>query len=305
MSRQHVRSQVRIGTLIALLCVLVTVPFVPILAGGFVNWDDRLNFVSNPEYRGLGWANIRWAWTTFHVGIYQPLAWMLFGLQYCIFGMRPWGYHLASLILHVTTVAAVFGLLAGLLKRASPGTSRSDLWLASAVATVFWAVHPLRVEVVAWVSCQGYLPSTLLSVLSVWAYMLADREEVASRRRWFVCSLALYTGALLCKPISLGLPVVLLLLDCYPLGRIQDARGLRNRIREKWPFFLIAIVFIGISLASKRESMPPSYHLSLELRPGDSMTLAELKRISSDPSGIESKAMRNDASGAARTTTGP
>ncbi|MGO9600342.1 MAG: tetratricopeptide repeat protein [Isosphaeraceae bacterium] len=250
----------------AALVVLTALPFLPVLHNGFVNWDDQLNFESNTAYRGLGWGNIHWAWTTFHVGVYQPFAWMLFGLQYLVFELRPWGYHATSLLLHTMVTAALFGLFVALLRRTRITHDQRTIALAAALASLLWAVHPLRVEVVAWVSCQGYLPGTLLSVLSVWAYLLARREGIASRRRWLVCSLALYTGSLLCKPISLGLPVVLMILDFYPLGRIQDPRGLRTGIREKWPFFLVAIMFVGISLASKREAMPPSYHLGNSAR---------------------------------------
>jgi tetratricopeptide (TPR) repeat protein len=247
--------------------VLAIAPFLSILTSGFVNWDDYQNFETNSAYRGLGWSNLKWSWTTFYLGIYQPLAWILFGLQYCLFGMRPRGYHLASLVLHMLTVVAVFGLLVELLQHAIPGGSRPDIWLASAVSTALWAVHPLRVEVVAWVSCQGYLPGTLLAILSVWAYLLAHRMRVKLFPRWFVCSLALFIGSLLCKPVSLGLPVVLQILDFYPLGRIQDRRSLRKGIWEKWPFFLVALVFVGISFASKREAMPPSYHPGTLARP--------------------------------------
>ncbi len=75
----------RIGTALAppVLLIVVSLPaFLPILGNGFVTWDDDKNFIQNPSYRGLAPSNISWAWTTFHLGVYQPLAWMLFELQY-------------------------------------------------------------------------------------------------------------------------------------------------------------------------------------------------------------------------------
>src|SRR4051812_17068401 len=71
------------------------VAFYPVLSSGFVDWDDLDNFTNNFAYRGLGWHQLRWDWTTFHLEVYQPLAWMAFSLQYAIWGLDPRGYHLA------------------------------------------------------------------------------------------------------------------------------------------------------------------------------------------------------------------
>src|SRR6185312_6623182 len=82
------------------LILLVAVAFLPALDNGFVDWDDELNFLKNSQYRGLGWPQVRWAWTTFHLGVYQPLAWLLLEAQYVIFRLDARGYHLVSLLLH-------------------------------------------------------------------------------------------------------------------------------------------------------------------------------------------------------------
>ena len=87
----------QIGAIAAppLLLVLATLPaFLPILDNGFVAWDDDKNFLANPSYRGLGLSNITWAFSTFHLGVYQPLAWILFGLEYTACGLNPRGYHI-------------------------------------------------------------------------------------------------------------------------------------------------------------------------------------------------------------------
>src|SRR5262245_46965950 len=82
------------------LNLLVRCAFAPCLENDFVSWDDRENFLDNPHFRGLGWPQVCWAWTTFRIGVYQPLGWMLLEAQYALFGLQPRGYHLTSLIFH-------------------------------------------------------------------------------------------------------------------------------------------------------------------------------------------------------------
>jgi Flp pilus assembly protein TadD len=267
MNHDGVQSHRRLFYVVVIPVLFAAIPFLPVLHNGFVNWDDLNNFEDNAHYRGLGWSNIQWAWTTFHLGIYQPFAWMLFGLEYCAFGMKPWGYHLCSLGLHVLVAIALYKFTAAVLEKTGPTCDENVRWLAAALATAVWAAHPLRVEVVAWASCQGYLPSALLAILSVWAYLLAHREEVGMRGHWYVCSLVLYAGSLLCKPVSLGLPAVLLILDFYPLGRISNARDLRNGIGEKWPYILVAALFAAVGYVGKEDSVHATHIATLSARP--------------------------------------
>ena len=89
------------------LAVIVFVVFAGAISGEFLDWDDDLNFAANFEFRGLGWSEVRWAWTTFLVGVYQPVAWMLLEIQYVIFGLSPFGYHLTSVLWHALNNASV------------------------------------------------------------------------------------------------------------------------------------------------------------------------------------------------------
>ena len=84
-------------TLVALATIAV---FSGALRNGFLNWDDNVNFLTNPHYRGLGWANLRWMFTTLHLGPYQPLSWLTCALDYLLWGMNPIGYHLTNVLLH-------------------------------------------------------------------------------------------------------------------------------------------------------------------------------------------------------------
>ena len=159
-----------------LLVLLVVAAFSPCLGNDFVTWDDDKNFLENPSYRGLGWSQIYWAWTSFQIGVYQPLAWMILEAEYVLFGLKPWGYHLTSLILYAIDTVVLFLLTLTLLARCRPDDGRAGTLgpaLGAGLAVALFAVHPLRTEVVAWASCQPYLPCALFSMLAVLAYLRA------------------------------------------------------------------------------------------------------------------------------------
>src|SRR4051812_31109782 len=84
----------RAWSIAVLLALASMAAFLPVLNNGFVSYDDDENFVANDAYRGLGWPQLEWAWTAYHVGVYQPVGWMILGAEYDAFGMDPRGYHL-------------------------------------------------------------------------------------------------------------------------------------------------------------------------------------------------------------------
>jgi hypothetical protein len=216
------------------LIALTFAAFSPALANNFVNWDDEDNFLKNDHYRGLGWTEVRWAWATFHVGAYQPLGWMLLSTEYLAWGLDPLGYHAVSLAWHAATVVALYATTLHLLRRCGFGSPRYrglEFWAGIAVA--WYAVHPLRVEVVAWVSCQTYLPCAFFSVLTVLAYLRANGEGLAPKAGWLINSLVLYAVSLLFKAPSVTLAGLLLVLDVYPLrAGYAAARGVGSGRRS-------------------------------------------------------------------------
>src|SRR5438093_10348636 len=120
LNRYSLRAWIEKATpaLIALILVIVTIAaFLPTLHNGFVNWDDGENFIKNDQYRGLGWSQLSWAWTTFHWGAYQPLGWMLISLDYAVWELDPRGYHAVSIFLHTATVVALYTLTLTLIRR--------------------------------------------------------------------------------------------------------------------------------------------------------------------------------------------
>jgi len=216
--------------------------FLPVLDAGFLSWDDDVNLLENPRYRGLGWSQLRWMWTTMLLGHYIPLTWMSFGLNYVQGGMNPWGYHLGNLLLHSAN-AGVFYLVARRLLAAAFGGGRDEPGIALSVGAAFAAlvfgVHPLRVESVAWVTERRDVLCGLFYLLATLAYLRGAASGGAIHRRWWALSLGSFVLALLSKAAAMPLPAALLLLDIYPLGRVK-AVGWRRLLLEKVPYLLIA-----------------------------------------------------------------
>ena len=82
--------------------------FLPGLSGEFLNWDDDVNFLANPNFRGLGWSNLRWMFTTTHQGHWIPLSWLTLAVNYALGGMDPWGYHLVNLLIHAANAVLFY-----------------------------------------------------------------------------------------------------------------------------------------------------------------------------------------------------
>jgi protein O-mannosyl-transferase len=183
------------------------------------------------------------------------LAWMLYELEYSAWGLDPRGYHLASLILHAAVGVALYTLIRALVGRAMPAVeasrSRPAIPTISGLAAAAFAVHPLRVEVVAWASCQPYLPCAGLTLLSVLAY-LRSVDGGPARPGWRFASVALYLAAMGFKAVPIGLPFVLLILDRSVLGRSGPGYPLRAIVLEKVPHLIVAIVASGMAMHAGR-----------------------------------------------------
>jgi Tfp pilus assembly protein PilF len=243
--------------LVPVLIALVTcAAFLPTLQNQFVSWDDADNFLDNPHYRGLGWSQLRWMWTT-HLGHYIPLTWMTFGLDYLLWGLNPVGYHLTSLLLHAANAVVFFFVVRRLLTLALPSPSERGhaLAVSAGFAALVFAIHPLRVESVAWATERRDVLSGLLYLLTILAYLRAcEREERG--RGWHWLSVAVFGCALLSKSMVVNLPGVLVILDVYPLRRLGKATGwwsepARRVYVEKIPFVLLAAAASAIAVMAQ------------------------------------------------------
>jgi Tfp pilus assembly protein PilF len=244
------------------------VTFLPILGNDFVNWDDLDNLTDNPFYRGLGWSQLRWMWTTTLMGQYIPLTWMTFGLDYLVWGMNPLGYHLTSLLLHAANAALVYSIVQRLIVVGSDEALAQDrsVRLAAACAALVFGVHPLRVESVAWATERRDVLSAFFFLASLRTYL----SYVGSRSlRGYWLSLAFFAAAVLSKAMAVTLPAVLVILDLHPLSRLSsqprtwlEPSG-RRVLAEKVPFIAVGVVGSVIAVIANRGNLSALAEASL------------------------------------------
>jgi hypothetical protein len=228
---------------------LTAYAFAPALGNDFVRWDDFVNFTENPSYRGLGWKQLRWMFTSTYTGPYIPLTWVSFGLDYVVWGLDPFGYHLTNVALHATSAVVVF-LVAERLIHVGDATRDGDgrhSWLAPAAAALLFAVHPLRVESVAWATERRDVLCGLFFSVSVLFHLRHLDENEARRGRYRIGSLVAFGLALLAKASSVPLPFLLVVLDLYVAKRLHTERAMlsfaaiRRALVDEIPYFVMAV----------------------------------------------------------------
>jgi tetratricopeptide (TPR) repeat protein len=238
---------------IALLSALC---FLPALYGSFLNWDDNINFLDNPAYRGLGPDQLAWDVSSVLFGHYIPLTRVTWSINYALGGLEPWGYHLVNLVLHAANAALVYFVAQRLLSAAVDNGIPSprdhyDLALSAAVAALVFGVHPLRVEPVAWISARSDLLCALFILVAVSSYLRAVEGTGPASFRQMVWPTLAFATALLSKGVALPLPAALFLLDIYPLRRF-DRLGWRPLVREKTPLLLVMVAGVVVVVYALR-----------------------------------------------------
>jgi Flp pilus assembly protein TadD len=191
------------------LAVATLAAFAPAFGNDFVNYDDPLYVTDNPHVKaGLSAAGARWAFTSTEVLNWHPLTWLSLQLDATLYGDHPWGYHLTNVLLHAANALLLFEVL-----RRMTGA----VWRSGLVAALF-ALHPLHVESVAWVTERKDVLSTCFGLLALAAYLWYVERPGVLRYLPVAIALAL---SLMAKPMLVTLPALLLLLDYWPLGRLR------------------------------------------------------------------------------------
>jgi protein O-mannosyl-transferase len=220
------------------LAVAVSAAYWPALNCDFVQLDDPDYVTSNPNIQnGLNWPVVAWAFRTGHAANWHPVTWLSHALDVQLFGLNPRGHHATSIAFHLANSILLFLLL---------NRMTGAQWRSAAVAGLF-AVHPLHVESVAWVSERKDLLSTFFWLLTVGAYARYAQQgkaEGAAGKVFYGLALLCFAFGLMSKPMVVTLPFVLLLLDYWPLGRLAHAtrQTMGRLLLEKAPFLLLAIV---------------------------------------------------------------
>ena len=227
------------------LAYLVLITFSPTLFAGFINLDDSSYIIQNSHVTsGLSLANFQWSFTDTSTGQWIPLTWLSLMLDSSLFGAGAQGYHLDNVILH--TAGSIVLMLA--LHQATGSVARSFL------AAALFAMHPLRVESVAWVVERKDVLAGLFASAALWAYVRYART--GRRRHYLLCCLA-YALSLAAKPaLAAGLPAVLWLLDYWPLRRLKlTVRSMLTHAAEKLPLAALT-VFSTIATLVANAALP-------------------------------------------------
>jgi protein O-mannosyl-transferase len=239
----------------AAIFVSVVWTYFPTLRNGFVAYDDPTYVTENAHVKtGLTLENLGWAFASEEASNWHPLTWISHMVDCQLFGLQAWGHHLTSVLIHALNSVLLFLLL-----RQMTGL----IWQSLFVAAIF-ALHPLRVESVAWVAERKDVLSTLFWLLSMMAYARYARESNTKRsadnRRqafFYFLSLAFFAMGLMSKPMVVTLPCVLLLLDFWPLRRFESLSGAfqiskgKPLLVEKIPFFLAAAAASAITVIAQ------------------------------------------------------
>jgi protein O-mannosyl-transferase len=241
-----------------LLAAITFAVFGQTLTHEFIDFDDRTYVYENPMVTGgLNLKGIAWAFTHVQNANWHPLTWLSHMLDCQLYGLHPAGHHLTNVILHAATVIALFLVL-----RQMTGA----LWRSAFVAAVF-AIHPLRVESVAWVAERKDVLSGLFFMLTIGAYVRYARHPWSPLRYGLV--VLLFAMGLMCKPMLVTLPLVLLLLDYWPLRRTESTGKL---VLEKLPLLALSAASCLLTLLVQKEAMSTTASISVPLRFANALT---------------------------------
>ena len=227
--------------ILLLLSLAVLAVYSQVLEFSFVSFDDGIYVTRNAQVQsGLSWETVRWAFSTRFGGNWHPMTWLSHAADVSLFGMRPGMHHATSVVIHLANTILLYVLLFRMTRQP---------WPCAAVAFLF-ALHPLHVESVAWVSERKDVLSTFFGFGSMLAWLRYLERRTLLR---YLGVLALFALSLLAKSMWVTLPVLLLLLDHWPLGRAQGLavpvwRTYARLALEKLPLFLLALLFGLIAL---------------------------------------------------------
>jgi len=221
----------------------------------YVNYDDPDYASENPMViGGLSLKSIAWAFTHVYAANWHPLTWISHMLDCQIFGVKPGGPHVVNVLFHAANAILLFLLL-----RRITGAQ----WSSAIIAAVF-ALHPLHVESVAWISERKDVLSTFFGLFSLLAYARYVEQKKAGHpkaKTSFIWALVLFALSLMSKPMLVTLPCLMLLLDFWPLQRIENqgwrtffSRPFGLLVKEKWPWFTLVVILCATTLFAQSDA---------------------------------------------------
>ncbi len=219
------------------LLALVFSAFSDVFQNDFINYDDNKYVTDNPHLRESFPQTLWWAFTTFTASNWHPITWLSHRLDVALFGLDPRGHHAAGLLIHAANTLLLFCLLRQL---------TGAIW-KSALAAALFGIHPLHVESVVWTAERKDLLSAFFLFLTMAAYRHYIRRKSAAR---YAAMLLLFALGLMSKPMLVTVPLLLLCLDYWPLGRIGFGERTGCRARPPEPLFSLLIEKVPLALLS-------------------------------------------------------
>ncbi len=237
-----------------LLMVITLAVFWQVNQFDFINIDDDVYITDNIHVQsGMTRGGIRWAFSTAYAEFWHPLTWLSLMLDYQVYGLNAGGFHLTNLILHVLSAQLLFWLFSRM---------TGSIWKSAFVAA-FFAIHPLRVESVAWVSERKDVLSVFFLILTLCFYVYYTEKQSIKR---YLLVILFFVCGLMSKPMVVTGPVMMILLDYWPLKRfeLQKRKAILWQLKEKAFFFILSFIFSIITLYAQYN--PSIKHFPLDYR---------------------------------------
>lgn len=235
--------------LIALFTFLI---YLPAINYGFVDWDDGSYVFRNTQIRSIN-INFFKALFTDHFNYWHPLTILSYAFDYAIWGQNPSGYHLTNVLLHTANTLIVFSLSYRLVLclKHYKGSIEQLALIAALITATFFGIHPINVETVAWVSGRKDVLCTLFFLISIFFY-LRFTDLTPQRQIYYTLSIFSFALSLMSKPMAVSLPLVLLLIDAFPLNRFSDKSGWASckLLVEKLPYILLSIISFWATMSA-------------------------------------------------------
>ena len=253
--------------------VLTLFCFLPVLNNTLLHWDDSGYILENSHIRTLSFATMRWAFGEYYLNYWAPLTWLSLALDYAVWGVNPVGYHLTNTILHAFSTGVSFLVGLELVKALRPKFLQNDTVapafgiplpiLCSVLAALLFGIHPLRVESVAWATERKDVLGLFFGLPALLCYLrhtqAIDSSQLSSHRiayRNYMLSLVFFTLSLASKSLMITLPLLLMVLDWYPLKRLKSA-GVTAVLIEKAPFLLLSCGAAILTMSAQAKAIEP------------------------------------------------
>jgi Tfp pilus assembly protein PilF len=244
----------------------------------FLQWDDMLYIHNNKYIQSLSIENLYWMFTNYDVGNWHPLTWLTLAIDFEIWGYNPVAFKFVNVFIHIFNSLLVYYLTYTLLQLAQRNhhadanglfsrVRASELSIASLLTAMLFAIHPQHVESVSWIAERKEVLCGLFFLATILAYL---KYKATNNKKWLTISTIMFFCSLMAKPMAVTIPLVLILVDIYPLKTVSTTKSFKQNIKllyeNKLIFFLLSAFVALITLFTQRHGIQGSEYLPLDSR---------------------------------------